>query len=225
MLSKGIKFMPENIKITWLGHACFTIEADSYKILIDPYKNGYVPGFELNTQYVNEVLCSHEHADHNFREAAKLLPNTKNPFRITGISTYHDNKNGSLRGKNTIYILEAHGMKIIHFGDIGCDITEEQAQMPKGADAVMIPVGGFYTITAQEANDIVCKISPKIVIPMHYRTGDYGFRELGDISEFTRLRDDVVYGTGNTVEITKNSLPGCIVPKYIPETDSDGKVR
>ena len=33
---------------------------------------------------------------------------------IIGISTFHDDKEGSERGKNTIYVYEAEGLRIVH---------------------------------------------------------------------------------------------------------------
>ena len=32
------------MKITWLGHSCFTVESQGYRIVLDPYKDGSVPG-------------------------------------------------------------------------------------------------------------------------------------------------------------------------------------
>ncbi len=208
----------ESIKITWLGHACFIIEADSYRILIDPYKNGYVRGYHIDSVDVNEVVCSHEHTDHNFRDIANILPPCKNPFDITVINTYHDNAKGKLRGTNKIHIFNAFGIKAVHFGDIGCDITAEAEKLIKDAHVVMIPTGGTYTISAKQANDIVNRISPHTIIPMHYRTEKFGFDELEHIDDFAALRNDVTFSDKNSIEITKNARYGCVVLKYI-----DGK--
>lgn len=208
--------MNEYIDITWLGHACFMLESESYKILIDPYKDGCVPGLRLQKQCVHEVICSHEHTDHNFREIATILPALLSPFSVTSLATYHDDKNGSLRGKNKIHMLEAHGIKVVHFGDIGCDITDEQCDMLKNADAVMLPVGGFYTINAEQANAMLKKLSPRLVIPMHYKTDSFGFDELQDISEFTKLCRNAVFSQSNTIRLMEASPCGCVVLKYIP---------
>ena len=39
-----------------------------------------------------------------------------------------------------------------------------------GADVMMIPVGGFYTVDAQGARAIVELAKPRCVIPMHFLT-------------------------------------------------------
>lgn len=207
----------ESIKITWLGHACFIIEADSYRILIDPYKNGYVCGYNIHPVDVNEVICSHEHTDHNFRNIANILPPRKSPFDITVINTYHDNAKGKLRGTNKIHIFTAFGIKVVHFGDIGCNITAKEEKQLLNAHAVMIPTGGTYTISAKQANDIVNRISPNTIIPMHYRTDKFGFDELEHIDDFAALRNDVTFSDKNSIEITSDTRYGCVVLKYIDE--------
>lgn len=204
----------DNIRITWLGHACFVIEADSYRILVDPYAEGSVPGVELAPQEVNEVLCSHEHFDHNNRACAKLITGVQNPFEIEVIDSFHDDENGKKRGTNKIHVFKAHGLKAVHFGDIGCDLTDEQKAILSDADAAMIPVGGTYTVTARKANEIVNEIKPRIVIPMHYRSDEFGFGNIGHLSEFTDLRSDVIYSDKNYIDIGDKTVHGCVVLKY-----------
>lgn len=216
--------MNEHIDITWLGHACFMLEADSYKLLLDPYKDGYVPGLRLNKQLAHEVICSHEHTDHNFRDAVTILPSMRSPFHITQMETYHDDVHGAKRGKNTVTLIEAHGIRVAHLGDLGCELTQEQYAMLKGLDAVMIPVGGFYTVNAEQANAIIQKLSPHIVFPMHYKTAEYGFDVLSDIKDFTSLREDAVFCESNKLRLTKKLPLGCIVLKYIPEADATERI-
>ena len=42
-----------------------------------------------------------------------------------------------------------------HLGDLGCELTAEQIQRLAGLDALLFPVGGFYTIDAQQARKVV----------------------------------------------------------------------
>jgi len=88
---------------------------------------------------------------------------------IKGISTFHDNKNGSLRGKNTIYSIEMDGINLAHLGDLGHKLTDDQISSLNGIDILMLPVGGFYTIDYKTASEIVAQIEPSVVIPMHIR--------------------------------------------------------
>ena len=173
------------IKITYHGHACFTLENEAYKIVLDPFSG--VNGYEDVNLEANEIFCSHEHFDHNYRDGVKLIPKGENPFTITEIQSFHDEVQGAKRGPNTIRIFESEGCRIAHLGDIGCELPEDQLDMLKDLDAAMIPVGGTFTITAEGAKALSDTLKPRIIIPMHFRKGTQGFDVLQDISEFTAL--------------------------------------
>lgn len=192
------------IQIRWLGHSCFAVECGGSKIVLDPFKPGSVPGVPPVQEEADLVLCSHEHFDHNYREGVKT-PETpgENAFRVTTLSSYHDDQQGALRGKNTIFLLEAENLKIVHMGDIGCMPGELVLEKLRGADAVMIPVGGHFTVNAAEAKAILDEIAPRVVIPMHYRSKQFGFDVLGTVQEFLKLCEtECVRYEGNTMELT-----------------------
>ncbi|APH72506.1 metal-dependent hydrolase [Aquibium oceanicum] len=55
------------MKITWLGHSAFRIEAGEAKILIDPFLTGnpsWDKGWEQISEGVTHVLLTHGHNDH-----------------------------------------------------------------------------------------------------------------------------------------------------------------
>lgn len=54
------------MNITWLGHACFLLEQDGYRVVTDPYTR--VPGYPPLSVEANALYCSHEHFDHAYRE-------------------------------------------------------------------------------------------------------------------------------------------------------------
>ena len=110
---------------------------------------------------------------------------------MTTLDTFHDDVQGAKRGPNIIHIIESDGVRIVHFGDLGCALTQEQVDILSGADVVLIPIGGFYTIDAKEAKTVLDTIKPKIAIPMHYRTERFGFPVIGTLDEFLTLCDTV----------------------------------
>ena len=176
------------VKITALGHACFLLEHEGYRVCIDPYADGMIPGLPALHVVADAVYCSHEHGDHNAREVVGLYAAEKPvPFTLEEYVTPHDDKDGALRGMNTVRIFDFNGLKIAHLGDIGCFPNEELAQALKGIDCMLIPVGGFYTIGCQTAYQIIKAAQPKVVIPMHYRTDDTGFDVLSHIDDFMKL--------------------------------------
>ena len=139
------------MKLTWLGHSCFKVESKGYCIVIDPYADGYVEGFPPLRAEADLVLCTHEHGDHNARSVVTLREGKASPFQITEIASFHDDVQGKKRGKNTIYLLDDGECRIAHLGDLGCGLTDEQKRQLAGLDALLVPIGGFFTIDAGQA--------------------------------------------------------------------------
>ena len=127
------------MNIIWLGHSCFVVESAGWRVVLDPYYVETYPALHIEA---DEALCSHGHRDHAFLEAVTLSGREKSesPFTVETVSTFHDDKKGSLRGENAIHILRAEGMTLVHCGDLGHELNEEQLAAVKGCDALLIPV-------------------------------------------------------------------------------------
>lgn len=204
----------QSIKITWLGHACFQVECDGYTVILDPYADDYVPGLAPLRAKANQVVCSHGHSDHGAVELIDVEKKETSPFQITEIQTWHDDREGALRGSNTIRVFDNGKLKIAHLGDLGCELTAEQKAQLTGLDAVMVPVGGYYTIDAEQARKLMAEIAPKVIIPMHYRSEHFGYDVLGTLDAFTDFFEVVVEYPGNTLEVTEETEPHVAVLQY-----------
>lgn len=108
--------MQEGIKIRWLGHSCFKVEFMGYSVVFDPYEDGYVPGLKPLREEADKVLCSHDHGDHNAKKVITERKGGKCPVCVKTISTWHDDRQGALRGKNLIHLLEWDSFRIAHLG-------------------------------------------------------------------------------------------------------------
>ena len=106
------------------------------------------------------MLCSHEHRDHNGKEAVTLRQGMNSPFTVRTIDTWHDDQQGTLRGSNLIHILDDGQFTVAHLGDLGCELMQSQIEELEGLDALLIPVGGYYTIDAVQARAVVEKLRP-----------------------------------------------------------------
>lgn len=184
------------MKIIWLGHSCFCIEKEGYRIVLDPYTAGSVPGLDSVDLQAQLVLCSHEHGDHNGRGEVTLTEQDEavSPFSVEILETWHDEVQGAKRGANRIFIISDGTQCIAHFGDLGCDLTTDQKEQLKGLDVALIPVGGFYTIDGGQAADLMHELKPVHIIPMHFRDdiAGFGFNEISTVDTFTDRMDSVV---------------------------------
>ena len=175
------------MKIEYFGHSCFRLD-DS--LVIDPYKDGSVPGLAPLRLSARRVICSHEHADHSGRECVKIVSGECD-LQIEEVASWHDDKEGALRGPNTIFVITNEvGEKLVHLGDLGHFPNEEQLSKIAEADYLLIPVGGYYTIDAEMATKICLAVKPKIIIPMHYRTDNSGYAELAKVEDFLKLAEE-----------------------------------
>lgn len=179
--------------IDWLGHSCFKVTLKSGTvILFDPYddKTGYVP----TTVEADIVAISHMHHDHNdlshvtgdYTVVDRPGSYTFDGLQIEGIPTWHDCEQGARRGENTMFLLTVNGLRICHMGDLGCMPDDDVLGKLKGTEIVMIPVGGTYTIDAQEALHVCDAISPNIILPMHFKTPASNL-DIAPLHEFLEL--------------------------------------
>ena len=206
-----------SIRITWHGHSCFAIEAEGYRIVIDPYKDGSVAGLSPLSLEADSILCSHGHGDHNAAETISIRKEkSSSPFQIETFPTFHDDVNGAKRGPNTINILSWGGIRVAHFGDLGCRLTDAELAAIGPLDAAMIPVGGFYTISGEEAAELAKRLSPTVTIPMHYRSESFGFDVLSTLDSFLDAYPVPVTHPGPWIDIQKDMEQQTAVLEYRP---------
>lgn len=162
--------------ITYLGHSSFRIKTKLAALVTDPFDPKMV-GLKYSGVDGEIVTVSHGHSDHNAVDKVsgiKRVVDGPGEYEISGVSimgfkTYHDAKNGEERGTNTIYVIEAEGLRMVHLGDLGHLLSDDLIEEIGDVDVLMIPVGGFFTIGPKEATELISKIEPFYVIPMHYR--------------------------------------------------------
>ncbi len=178
------------INITYHGHACCTLECGGIRAVLDPYAPGSIPGLKDLDLTGNAVYCSHDHFDHNYTQAVRLIPAAL-PWTVTEFDTPHDDSDGALRGRNLVRIFDFGGQRIAHLSDLGCFPGETLLDALRGIDCLMIPVGGHYTINAQTAYQIMRTLQPRVTIPMHYSGEAFGFDEIAPVEDFVKLCGNV----------------------------------
>lgn len=162
--------------ITWLGHSCFRIKGKEVILVTDPYSPEI--GYNMVKQKADIVTISHAHPGHAYTDAIERdFKEVRNPGEyeikgvfITGISTYHDQVQGDKLGKNTLFVIEMDGITICHMGDLGHSLSSKEVEDIGSVSILLLPVGGITTIDSGTAADIMRIMSPRVVIPMHYKT-------------------------------------------------------
>lgn len=174
--------------ITYLGHSSFKLKGKSATLVTDPFDPKMV-GIKFPKVKADIVTVSHDHEDHNRHDLIKDVKRVVNgpgeyeisEVSIIGVSTYHDDKKGKLRGKNTIYIIEMDKMRVVHLGDLGHKLKEKMVERLGNVDVLMVPTGGEYTIDSSQAIEVVQSIEPSYVIPMHYKVSGLDKKTFGKL--------------------------------------------
>lgn len=186
------------MRVDWYGQAAFRLRGRETTVFIDPLGDisGLAArGIQFDYPAISGVdadllLITHEHADHNGAEAIGggplVLRSTAGRLEspvgeVVAIASEHDEAAGTERGPNTIFVFGLDGVRVAHFGDFGQSaLRDEQAAAIGQVDLMFLPVGAGPTIGAEQAAAIVERLSPRWVVPMHYRTPRIGFLEPAD---------------------------------------------
>ncbi len=192
----------EEVKITWHGHACFSIECGK-NILVDPFlTSNPVAKIKPEELHPDLILVTHGHFDH-VEDAVIISKRTGSPvvssFELSemlgseGASVIDINPGGTIdfsgikvratdavhsssyNGKyagNPMGFIIDCGKKIYHAGDTDLFSGMELIGKYFRPDVAMLPIGGHYTMDQNDAIIAARMLKAKTLIPMHYNTFD-----------------------------------------------------
>lgn len=202
------------MKIRWFGHACFLLESDSgTKVVTDPFDGSI--GYKIPKVFADIVTVSHDHYDHNYTEGVQGEPKIIDDaaihilenMTITGIPAFHDDEKGAKRGPIIIYIFEIDGIRICHLSDLGHLLSKSQIEEIGKIDVLLVPVGGTFTLNSEGAVAVIGQLSPKIIIPMHFKTPAVNL-PIDPVDEFLEKIGGGKILEQHTLEITPDLLEG-----------------
>jgi L-ascorbate metabolism protein UlaG (beta-lactamase superfamily) len=206
------------VKVKWLGHSAFLLTAaDGTSIVTDPYVPGSFSGaikYGPIREPADAATVSHHHQDH---DGVSHLPGKPRvfegkgtfkagPISISGIDTFHDANEGAGRGRNTVFVFEADGLRVCHCGDLGHVLTVHQAAAIGKVDVLLVPVGGTFTVDAAAAHKVVEQLAARVTIPMHYKTDRLGF-DIAGVDGFLQGKANVRRVGAPEVELSADKLP------------------
>ncbi|MBU2528577.1 MAG: MBL fold metallo-hydrolase [Candidatus Omnitrophota bacterium] len=175
--------------IFWLGQSAFRIESGGKVLYIDPYM------ITDPAKKADIILITHAHFDHcsvgdiqqitkkdsfivsaescagKFENEVKTMRAgdvlDAAGFTVVAVRAYNTDKNFHPKSSGWLgfVVTLPDGRRIYHAGDT--DNIPEMKDI-KNIDIAFLPVGGTYTMDAEEAASAALVISPKIAVPMHY---------------------------------------------------------
>jgi L-ascorbate metabolism protein UlaG (beta-lactamase superfamily) len=217
------------VTIEYIAHACFRLTSPSGKrVLIDPYASRVWLGYDFPADLrADAVLISHPHYDHDGGEAMhRKVPWPSNTLllrtpgtnqigdvTVAGFAGKHADPWGKEFGQsNTIWLVEIAGLRMVHVGDNG-PLAETTIGQLGRVDVLMMPIDSqFHILKADEIAAIRKKLSPAVLIPMHYRHDDLEMdsdkpEKLGGIDGWAKTEANVRYLSTNKLELSAATLP------------------
>lgn len=191
-----MKIEGTDLEIKWLGHAGFMIK-NSLTIYIDPYniKEGMPKADIIMITHSHYDHCSLEDLNKIVQEKTKIIctadcqskiakfeipvkldlvePDQEldlGTIRVSTLPAYNVDKDFHIKQSNWIgYLIKLNGVAIYHAGDT--DLVPEMQKLTGHQESnfiALLPIGGRFTMTAEEASESAKLIKPSIAIPMHY---------------------------------------------------------
>ena len=190
--------------LKWYGHASFAIESSKI-IYIDPWN---IPA---SAPKADLILVTHSHYDHLSPSDINRLKKvgttiicsedcldklsgdvkTMSPgqelevkgVKIKAVSAYNASKAFHPRNNKWLgYMITIEGVAVYHSGDT--DFIPEMKNLGK-VDIALLPVGGKFTMNAEEAAKAADVIKAEVSVPMHYGAGVIGDEK--DAKRFVEL--------------------------------------
>jgi hypothetical protein len=120
---------------------------------------------------------------------------------ITGVRTFRDEHKGSERGLNTCFVIELDGVHLVHLGDVGHLLTEDELEEIGAVDVVCVPVGGG--LPAARAAELVAQLDAKLIVPMPFDGAGSG----GELDRFLHEMSVQHGEPAPKLSVTPSSLP------------------
>jgi len=217
------------VTIEYIAHACFRVTSPAGKhVLIDPYASRVWLGYDFPPNiHADAVLISHPHYDHDGGEAMRRpvpwppktlvlrQPGTNQigDLMVVGYAGKHADPWGKEFGQsNTIWLLQVGDLRIVHLGDNG-PLRNETIRELGRVDVLMIPIDSqFHILKADQIAALRSKLSPPILIPMHYRHADLETNpdkpeQLGGIEDWAKGEANVRYLASSRQILSFPTLP------------------
>lgn len=102
---------------------------------------------------------------------------------LLGFPSARDEESGAKRGLNTIFLFETEEITLCFLGALGVEPAPSVVEKLSGVDILFVPASGVDTLPVGKIDELVRKIEPKVVIPMHYKINGMTM-DLPDVKAF-----------------------------------------
>ena len=171
--------------ITYSGLEFFKIQSGNLTLVFNPVSKESKSKITAPRFRADVALVSLNHPDFNGVAGLSGKDDERETFIIDGPGEYEiqeifikgfgsNSKYGGKESINTIYKVTMEDINISFLGALGDkNVDDKTLAELEGTEILFVPIGGDGVLSAADAYKLAVKISPNIIIPMH-------FNEVGD---------------------------------------------
>jgi L-ascorbate metabolism protein UlaG (beta-lactamase superfamily) len=173
------------MEITWFGQGCVrlkgregTIVADPYPSIVGPTGRGLVADVVTFSRPDPHPLPLKSGAKPSRCAAGTVIPTSLEPafcldgpgeyeihnVLVTGVRTAGGDAHGTDVSLSTSFVYQLDGLHVVHLGDLGHVLSEEQVKEIGAVNVVCVPIGGH--LSAGRAAEVIAQLDPNLVVPM-----------------------------------------------------------
>ena len=209
--------MAGDLLLKSLGHGSFLIKGREKSVLINPFKAIGCASDLNEPKGINAdfILASSKLADEGYNPNDQLMFVEPGVYKfedilLNGIEVPHDRVGGRRLGMATVWSWEQNNLKIVHMGGAAGEMDINSQIILSRPDILFISIGGgFKSYNGSEASDIVKKLKPSIVVPVHFMRG----KNISDNCDFSNadfflenMQDFRVKYLGKSFEINSKRI-------------------
>ena len=174
---------PDQVRLTFLGHATFLIESPQLVRIATDYNDYIKPPVMPDIVTMNHAHNTHysDHPDPAIKYVLRGWGDSPDQpanwdlkyrdVRVRNVPTNIRSFYGSAtteRYGNSIFIFEIANLCIAHLGHLHHTLTQQQLNEIGRVDVVMAPVDGSYTLDLDGMMEVLSALKAPLIIPMHY---------------------------------------------------------
>lgn len=203
-----------HVRIEYVGHSSFVIETPAGVTVVNDFNGMNAPAFPPTIVTMNNSHDTHytEFPDPRIRFVLRgwkpgggmarhdIHFKDVRVFNVpTNIGEYGDPKSNG----NSVFVIEVAGLCIAHVGHLHHVLTPEQVRRLGRIDVLFMPVDGSMTMSHEQALENIRRISPRLVIPMHF--GFYGAPDV--FFELAKKEFAIAAEEGSVITVRRATLP------------------
>ena len=208
-----------SVHLQWVGHACFRVWRDGGPVIVmDPFtpKNLGLSEEEASLEGDTVIVSSLTDKAHGYPGLVRGDPRVINALEVAEqgtdvevdgsplvtLAAAESPQHDSGRPKdNALYAVQVGGVWIMHLGDLGYGLTQDElAPFVDRCDVLLAIVGQANTLSLDDLDGLIDHLQPKWIVPMHFRL--WWATKMRPLDEFLdrRRHDRLFFTRTSTVE-------------------------